>query len=106
MTKTHIHLPDRDLGWFSEGSKLFDDYVEAVGWAQDYAFANRSEKLELILEALRRHFPAFEVSNEAINCHHNYVRGEGHFGERGYVTRKGAIPARPRGIGVIPGSMG
>src|SRR3989454_5315133 len=106
MMKTHIHLPDRDLGWFSEGSKLFDDYVEAVGWAQDYAFANRSEMLELILEALRRHFPAFEVSNEAINCHHNYVQEEEHFGERVYVTRKGAISAREGELGIIPGSMG
>src|SRR5882672_983586 len=91
MMKTDIHLPDRDLGWFSEGSKLFDDYVEAVGWAQDYAFANRSEMLELILEALHRHFPAFEVLGDAINCHHNYVQREKHFGERVYVTRKGAI---------------
>src|SRR5438093_1285777 len=106
MMKTDIHLPDRDLGWFSEGSKLFDDYVEAVGWAQDYAFANRSEMLELILEALRRHFPAFEVSDEAINCHHNYVQREKHFGERVYVTRKGAIRARQGELGIIPGSMG
>src|SRR6267143_3127101 len=106
MMKTDIHLPDRDLGWFSEGSKLFDDYVEAVGWAQDYAFANRSEMLELILEALRRHFPAFEVSDEAINCHHNYVQQEKHFGERVYVTRKGAISARDGELGIIPGSMG
>src|SRR6266571_5326307 len=104
MMKTDIHLPDRDLGWFSEGSKLFDDYVEAVGWAQDYAFANRSEILELILEALRRHFPAFEVSDEAINCHHNYVQQEKHFGERVYVTRKGAISARDGELGIIPGS--
>src|SRR5437879_8052538 len=106
MMKTHIHLPARDLGWFSEGSKLFDDYVEAVGWAQDEAFANRSEMLELILEALRRHLPAFEVTGEAINCHHNYVQQEKHFGELVYVTRKGAISARDGQLGIIPGSMG
>src|SRR6266704_1938688 len=62
--------------------------------------------LELILEALRRHFPAFEVSDEAINCHHNYVQWEKHFGERVYVTRKGAISARDGEMGIIPGSMG
>ncbi len=106
MMKTDVHLPDRDLAWLAEGSKPFDDYVEAVGWAQDYAFANRSEMLELILETLRRHLPAFEVTGEAINCHHNYVQEEEHFGERVYVTRKGAISAREGELGIIPGSMG
>jgi tRNA-splicing ligase RtcB len=106
MMKTNVQLPDRDLAWLSEGSKSFDDYVEAVGWAQDYAFANRAEMLELIVEALRRHFPAFEVTNEAIDCHHNYVQQEEHFGERVYVTRKGAISARRNELGIIPGSMG
>ena len=106
MMKTDVHLPDRDLAWLAEGSKSFADYVEAVGWAQDYAFANRGEMLELILEALHRHLPAFEVFGEAINCHHNYVRQEEHFGERVYVTRKGAISARADELGIIPGSMG
>jgi len=106
MMKRDVYLPDRDLGWLDEGSRPFDDYVEAVGWAQDYAFANRAEMLELILEALRRHLPAFEVTGEAINCHHNYVQREEHFGERVYVTRKGAISAREGELGIIPGSMG
>jgi tRNA-splicing ligase RtcB len=106
MMKTDVHLPDRDLAWLSEGSKSFGDYVEAVGWAQDYAFANRGEMLELILEVLHRHLPAFEVLGEAINCHHNYAREEEHFGERVYVTRKGAISARAGELGIIPGSMG
>ena len=106
MMKTDVRLPDRDLAWLAEGSKSFDDYVEAVGWAQDYAFANRGEMLELILEVLRRHLPAFEVTGEAINCHHNYVQQEKHLGERVYVTRKGAISAREGELGIIPGSMG
>jgi len=106
MMKTDVHLPDRDLAWLAEGSRSFEDYVEAVGWAQDYAFASRGEMLELILEALHRHLPAFEVLDEAINCHHNYVREEEHFGERIYVTRKGAISARAGELGIIPGSMG
>src|SRR4029453_12435108 len=43
---------------------------------------------------------------EAINCHHNYVELENHFGRNVYVTRKGAIRARKGDLGVIPGSMG
>ena len=106
MQKGDAHLPDRDLAWLDEGTKLFDDYVEAVGWAQDYALANRREMMDLILDALRRLLPAFEATGEAINCHHNYVEREEHFGERVYVTRKGAISARQGELGIIPGSMG
>jgi tRNA-splicing ligase RtcB len=106
MQKRDAHLPDRDLAWLDEGTKLFDDYVEAVGWAQDYALANRREMMDLIVDALDRLLPAFEATGEAINCHHNYVEREEHFGERVYVTRKGAISARQGELGIIPGSMG
>jgi tRNA-splicing ligase RtcB len=106
MQKRDAHLPDRDLAWLDEGTKLFDDYVEAVGWAQDYALANRREMMDLIVDALHRLLPAFEATGEAINCHHNYVEREEHFGERVYVTRKGAISARQGELGIIPGSMG
>jgi len=106
MQKRDAHLPDRDLAWLDEGTKLFDDYVEAVGWAQDYALANRREMMDLIVDALHRLLPAFETTGEAINCHHNYVEREEHFGERVYVTRKGAISARQGELGIIPGSMG
>jgi len=106
MLKTDAHLPDRDLAWFGEHTKPFDDYLDAVGWAQDYAFANRREMMRLIIEALRRELPAFETTGEAINCHHNYVRREKHFGEMLYVTRKGAISARKDELGIVPGSMG
>src|SRR4030095_2830361 len=57
-----LHLPDRDLAYFIEGARHFDDYVQAVGWAQDYARANREEMMELVLEALRRPPPAFAVT--------------------------------------------
>ena len=99
-------LPDRDLAYFPEGAQYFDDYVQAVGWAQDYARANRAEMMDLVLEALRRHLPAFEVTTEAVNCHHNYVARETHYGESVWVTRKGAIRAREGDLGIIPGSMG
>jgi tRNA-splicing ligase RtcB len=106
MLKADLHLPDRDLAWLTEGSKVFEDYVQAVGWAQDYAFANRREMMQVILEAIRHELPSFEVTSEAINCHHNYVRREKHFGQSVYVTRKGAISAREGELGIIPGSMG
>ena len=101
-----INLPDRDLAYFSEGAAHFDDYVGAVGWAQDYARANREEMLDIVLEALQRHLPGFEVTDEAVNCHHNYVEQEQHYGEKVWLTRKGAIRARAGELGIIPGSMG
>jgi tRNA-splicing ligase RtcB len=106
MQKHDVHLPDRDLAWLDEGTQPFSDYVEAVGWAQDYAAANRREMMALVLGALRRELPAFETTSEAINCHHNYVEREEHRGEQVYVTRKGAISARAGELGIIPGSMG
>lgn len=104
--RNRIRLPDRDLAYFPEGAQHFDDYVEAVGWAQDYARANREEMLDLVLEALRRHLPPFEATAEAVNCHHNYVERETHFGREVWLTRKGAIRAREGDLGIIPGSMG
>jgi tRNA-splicing ligase RtcB len=104
--RNHIALPDRDLAYFPEGAKHFDDYVEAVGWAQDYARANREEMMDLVLEAMRRHLPGFEVTGEAVNCHHNYVERETHYGEPVWLTRKGAIRAGAGELGIIPGSMG
>ena len=99
-------LPDKDLAYFTEGARHFDDYVEAVGWAQDYALINRREMMGLILGALTEHLPPFGVTKEAINCHHNYVVREHHFGADVYVTRKGAIRAGAGELGIIPGSMG
>lgn len=99
-------LPNRDLAYFQEGAEHFDDYVAAVQWAQEYAFRNRQEMMRLIVEALRAELPPFEITTEAINCHHNYVALEEHFGSRVFVTRKGAISARSGELGIIPGSMG
>ncbi|HEX5477406.1 MAG TPA: RtcB family protein, partial [Burkholderiales bacterium] len=104
--RNEVHLPDANLAYFPEGAQHFGDYVEAVGWAQDYAAANRFEMLELVLEALHRHLPAFEANGVAVDCHHNYVERERHFGEPVWLTRKGAIRARRGELGIIPGSMG
>ena len=94
------------MSYFAEGSASFDDYVEAVHWAQDYAYENRREMMRLVLEAIRPHLPPFQLSKEAVNCHHNYVQQEQHFGENVFVTRKGAIRAGTDELGIIPGSMG
>jgi len=104
--RSQLRLPDRDLAYFPEGARHFEDYVEAVGWAQDYARANREEMMDLVLEAMHRHLPAFEVTGAAVNCHHNYVERERHYGEDVWLTRKGAIRARAGDLGIIPGSMG
>ncbi len=110
MRRHKVNLPDADLAYFSEGSVWFDDYVEAVDWAQDYALLNRAEMMRLVLEVLERELSprinAWQVLGEAINCHHNYVQREWHFGENLFVTRKGAISAREGELGIIPGSMG
>ena len=100
------HLPDRDLAYLQEGAAHFDDYVEAVQWAQDYAMTNRREMMRRILDAMARQLPPFTLTKEAINCHHNYVAVERHFGEDLLITRKGAIRAGIGEWGIIPGSMG
>ncbi len=106
MERQSAHLPDRDLAYFEEGAQHFDEYVEAVDWAQRYAMRNREVMMDLILDALGRHLPEFSVSEAAVNCHHNYVERERHFGKRVWVTRKGAIRAGAGELGIIPGSMG
>ena len=106
MERWMIQLPDRDLAYFPEGSEHFADYIEAVRWAQDYAMQNRQSMLDLVLAALARHLPPFAVTTEVVNCHHNYVAKENHYGANVWVTRKGAIRAREGDWGIVPGSMG
>lgn len=106
MLRLQANLPDANLAYFSEGTPHFTDYVEAVDWAQRYAAANREEMLAIVVAALRRHLPLFVVTTEAVNCHHNYVAHEHHFGADVWVTRKGAIRAGRGELGIVPGSMG
>lgn len=105
-----INLPDVDLAYLPEDTDDFNDYVEAVEWAQNYALANRRVMMDRVIAALRQHVvvpaPGFTVTQEAINCHHNYIARENHFGRNLWVTRKGAIRAREGDLGIIPGSMG
>ncbi len=99
-------LSDIYLASLKEGTKDFDWYMKAAHWAQDYAMANRQIILEDVLEALRVLKPSTELEGEIVNCHHNYVAQEEHFGETIWVTRKGAIRAGLGERGIIPGSMG
>lgn len=99
-------LSDIYLASLKEGTEDFDWYMKAAHWAQDYAMANRQIILEDVLEALRVLKPSTELEGEIVNCHHNYVAQEEHFGETIWVTRKGAIRAGLGERGIIPGSMG
>jgi len=107
MERWFINLPDKDLAYIPEGSALFNDYLKAVHWAQDFAKANRELMMVAALGALSRAVPkAFTCDCGAVNCHHNYVSHENHFGQNVLVTRKGAVQARMGDLGIIPGSMG
>lgn len=107
MRQWMINLPDQDLAYFPEGTQHFDDYVEAVSWAQSFARLNREVMMQNVVRAVREAIPKlFESHVEAVNCHHNYVSREHHFGKDILVTRKGAVRARKGELGIIPGSMG
>ena len=107
MRRHFINLPDQDLAYLPEGTQHYDDYVEAVGWAQHYARLNREAMMQAVIDAARTVIQKpFETYVEAVNCHHNYVQEETHFGEKILVTRKGAVRAGKGELGIIPGSMG
>ena len=105
--RNNVNLPDRDLAYFEEGSRYFGDYVRAVGWAQQFAQLNREVMMRRVIEAAKTVLHKnFQAHIEAVNCHHNYVQKETHFGKEVYVTRKGAVSAKAGELGIIPGSMG
>jgi tRNA-splicing ligase RtcB len=103
-----VNLPDEDLAYFPEGVENFRDYVQAVGWAQDFARINREIMMRAVVGAIRSltGLPGFSADREVVNCHHNYVARESHFGKNVWLTRKGAVRAREGDLGIIPGSMG
>jgi tRNA-splicing ligase RtcB (3'-phosphate/5'-hydroxy nucleic acid ligase) len=107
--RQHIaNLPDQNLAYFSQGSQHFEDYVTAVSWAQAFAKHNRELMMHAVLDAVRRlkTIPAFQTAKPAVDCHHNYVAKEHHYGKDVFVTRKGAVRAGQGELGIIPGSMG
>lgn len=107
MQRWHIQLPDQDLAYLPEGSAHYQDYIEAVEWAQHFARINREIMMDKVLEAISHALKLnFKSRVEAVNCHHNYVNREWHYGEEIMLTRKGAVSARAGEMGIIPGSMG
>ena len=107
MQRWFINLPDQDLAYIPDGSPLFKEYFDAVNWAQGFARTNRDIMMDAALAALAESVPkAFTFDCEAVNCHHNYVSWERHFGDNVMVTRKGAVDAHVGVMGIIPGSMG
>jgi tRNA-splicing ligase RtcB len=107
MERAGLDLPDQDLAYFEEGSRHFADYVQAVEWAQEFARINREIMMHNVVHAARSVIDKpFDAHVEAVNCHHNYVSREQHFGRDVLITRKGAVRARKGELGIIPGSMG
>ena len=104
--RNHMRLPDADLAYFPEGAQHFDDYVEAVGWAQDYARANREEMMDLVLDAMRRHLPSFEVTGGGGQLPPQLRRARGALRRIGLAHAQGRDPRRRGELGIIPGSMG
>lgn len=105
--KWYVTLPDKDLAFFPEHTEHFDEYVAAVGWAQKFARINREIMMDNVMLALTTELGTnIIIEDQAINCHHNYVEMENHFGSNIWVTRKGAVRAREGDMGIIPGSMG
>ena len=102
IRKWHINVPDKDLAYFSEGTDHFDDYVQAVHWAQDFAMTNRKIMMGNIVQGLKQtgDLPEFQADEQIVNCHHNYVAIEYHYGENVFVTRKGAVRARKGDMGI------
>lgn len=107
MERWHIKLPDDNLAYLPEGTRFFNAYWKALSWAQDYASANREIMLGRALQAIEAKLGRrIRTAEAAVNCHHNYVAVENHYGRNVYVTRKGAVRAREGDLGIIPGSMG
>ena len=103
-----IRLPDPALAFLEEGTELFTDYMDAVHWAQHYAKVNRAIMREDVMAAIQSVLPgaAWATDEPLVDCHHNYVARETHFGRDVWVTRKGAVRAGKGEFGIIPGSMG
>jgi len=108
MQKWFINLPDMDLAYLPQGSTNFLHYMIGVREAQNYARLNRELMLYAVMNVLEQQLGKDITcyKDQAINCHHNYVNTENHFGSNVFVTRKGAVRARQGDLGIIPGSMG
>jgi tRNA-splicing ligase RtcB len=105
MKLYHIKLNDPTYSYLVEGTPEFDEYINDMLWAQDYAMGNRVKMMRNAFKALVKVIPHASVMQQ-INCHHNYCEKEHHLGQDVWLTRKGAIRMRLGDMGIIPGSMG
>lgn len=108
MRAIEANLADPDLAYLEEHTEAFRQYMHDLYWAQDYALNNRAEMMKRVLKDLAcvvNQGQPFQKLME-VNCHHNYVSNEMHFGQNVMVTRKGAVSAKEGELGIIPGSMG
>jgi tRNA-splicing ligase RtcB len=103
-----VNLPDENLAYLPEGTEHFGDYWKAVSWAQKFAAKNREIMMRAVVAAASatKGLPSFALTDIAVNCHHNYIAREHHYGADVMVTRKGAVRAAEGDLGIIPGSMG
>jgi len=101
-----ISLPDPDLAYLVEGEPEFWSYIEALRWAQRFAYLNREEMMQRVVDCFEAWTGRSAAPVETINCHHNYTEREKHWGKDVWLSRKGAIHAAPGVRGLIPGSMG
>lgn len=102
-----VELADKDLAWLEKGTRKYEEYLEGVLWAQDFAKANRALMMEASLAGLKAEACLGELSlSDQVDCHHNYVSEEEHLGSLLLVTRKGAVRAARGDSVIIPGSMG
>jgi tRNA-splicing ligase RtcB len=103
--KWFIQLPDKDLAYLVEGTDEFGAYIREMTWAQEFAWENRAEMMDRVVECFTDwHGPVERV--QEVRCHHNYTTREKHFGKEVWLSRKGAIHADTGVMGLIPGSMG
>jgi tRNA-splicing ligase RtcB len=101
-----IDLPDPDLAYLVEGTPEFWAYMEALNWAQRFAYLNREEMMDRVVDAFSEWIGDDVERQQVVNCHHNYTVRERHFGRDVWLSRKGAISAKAGEPGLIPGSMG
>jgi tRNA-splicing ligase RtcB len=101
-----IQLPDRDLAYLVEADPEFWSYLSALRWAQRYAYLNREEMMQRVVDCVETWQGETVQRVQEVNCHHNYTEQETHFGKQVWLSRKGAIDAHEGVLGLIPGSMG
>lgn len=99
-TEKGIELADNNLAYLEAGTEEFADYIKALKLAQNFALANRIIMMFRIFEAVKIKWV------KSIECHHNYMSEETHFGQNVILTRKGAVDASLDKMVIIPGSMG